>query len=331
MAPTASSSKLKSFSSPERAVVVSEVSSPPIPAVRSSVRSRARKKDYAGYLFLIPWATGFIVLTLGPAFASLYWSMTDFDLLTPPNWVGADNYVRMVSADPDFMASMRVTIVYVLLSVPFKLAFALVIALLLNKGTRGLSLYRAAFYLPSLLGGSVAISVLWRQLFARDGVVNAFLANFGIDGPGWISTPSTSLYTLVILSVWQFGSPMIIFLAGLRQIPVDMYEAARIDGAGRMRQFWRITIPLLTPVIFFNFVVQTIESFKAFTPAYIISGGSGGPVNSTLFYTLYLYNEAFGFLRMGYASALAWVLLIIIGVITSASFFAAKFWVHYDD
>ncbi|MCB1972769.1 MAG: sugar ABC transporter permease, partial [Geminicoccaceae bacterium] len=206
--------------------------------------------------------------------------------------------------DAKFMASMRVTLFFVIFSVPLKLAFALAVAVALNRGIRGLPLYRAIFYLPSLLGTSVAIAVLWRQLFARDGLVNSFLATFGIEGPSWISHPDYALWTLIILSVWQFGSPMIIFLAGLRQIPTDMYEAASLDGASKSRQFWKITLPLLTPVIFFNAVVQTIESFKAFTPAFIISGGTGGPVNSTLFYTLYLYQEAFGFFRMGYASAL---------------------------
>jgi len=216
--------------------------------------------------------------------------------------------------------------------VPLKLIFALLVALAFNRGIKGLTLYRAIFYLPSLLGSSVAIAVLWRQLFASDGLVNMILWQaFGYEGPSWISNPDYSIYTLVILSVWQFGSPMIIFLAGLRQIPQDMYEAAEIDGASKVRQFFRITLPLLTPVIFFNAVIQTIDAFKAFTPAFIISEGTGGPINSTLFYTLYLYQEAFGFFRMGYASALAWILVIIISLFTAFSFLSAKYWVHYDD
>jgi len=239
--------------------------------------------------------------------------------------------VRIATADPKFAAAMRVTLTYVVLSVPFKLTFALLVAMALNKGVRGLPLYRAIFYLPSLLGGSVAIAVLWRQLFAGDGLVNAALAHLGIQGPSWISHPSYSLYTLVALSVWQFGSPMIIFLAGLRQIPTDMYEAASLDGASKFRQFYKITLPLLTPVIFFNAVVQTIDAFKAFTPAFIISGGTGGPINSTLFYTLYLYQEAFGNFRMGYASALAWILVLIIAIFTAFSFLTSRYWVHYDD
>jgi multiple sugar transport system permease protein len=237
----------------------------------------------------------------------------------------------MFTRDPRFMASMRVTFFFVLFSVPMKLAFALGVALLLNRGMRGLPLYRALFYLPSLLGASVAIAILWRQLFSGDGLVNRILALVGIDGPSWISHPNYSLWTLIILSVWQFGSPMIIFLAGLRQIPQDMYEAASLDGASKWRQFWKITLPLLTPVVFFNAVIQTIEAFKSFTPAFIISAGTGNPINSTLFYTLYLYQEAFGFFRMGYASALAWFLLLLIACFTAFSFLTSKYWVHYDD
>ena len=227
---------------------------------------------------------------------------------------------------------MQVTFTYVLLAVPLKLAFALCLAMALNKGVQGLSVYRAIFYLPSLLGASVAIAVLWRKVFAGDGLINAFLMwAFGFQGPSWISNPDYALYTLVSLSIWQFGSPMIIFLAGLRQIPQDMYEAASLDGASPMRQLFKITLPLLTPVIFFNAVIQTIEAFKAFTPAFIVSEGTGGPVDSTMFYTLYLYLEGFANLRMGYASALAWILVIIIAVFTAFSFFSAKYWVHYDD
>ncbi|WP_181705138.1 carbohydrate ABC transporter permease [Chthonobacter rhizosphaerae] len=301
---------------------------------RSAPAGRTRRafgQTTAGYLFLAPWLIGFFGLTLGPALASLWLSFTNYDLLQSPTFIGTANYVRIATADPKFAAAMKVTFLYVILSVPLKLVFALLVAMAFNRGIRGLPLYRAIFYLPSLLGTSVAIAVLWRQLFAADGLVNAALANFGIIGPSWISNPNYSLYTLVVLSVWQFGSPMIIFLAGLRQIPTDMYEAASLDGASRTRQFFKITLPLLTPVIFFNFVIQTIDAFKAFTPAFIISEGTGGPINSTLFYTLYLYQEAFGFFRMGYASALAWILVIIIAIFTAFSFLSARYWVHYDD
>lgn len=304
---------------------------PPARAAGSSFWSRVWSEHAPGYLFLLPWFVGFFGLTIGPIVTSFYLSFTHFDLLTPPRWTGLDNYVRMFSNDPRFWASMRVTFFFVIFSVPLKLAFALAVALLLNRGMRGLPLYRALFYLPSLLGASVAIAILWRQLFQGNGVVNQFLALFGIQGPSWISNPRYALWTLVALAVWQFGSPMIIFLAGLRQIPQDMYEAASLDGASRWRQFWRITLPLLTPVVFFNAVIQTIEGFKSFTPAFIISAGTGNPINSTLFYTLYLYQEAFGFFRMGYASALAWILLAIVALFTAFSFLTSRYWVHYDD
>jgi multiple sugar transport system permease protein len=253
-------------------------------------------------------------------------------LLQPPVWVGGGNYVRMFTSDYRFFQALKVTFTYLLFEVPLKLAFALLIATVLDKAVRGGGVYRALFYVPSLLGGSVAIAVLWRQLFEGNGTINQVLAwLFGIQGPSWISNPDTAVYTLVLLAIWQFGSPMIIFLAGLRQIPQDLYEAASMDGASKFRQFYRITLPLLAPVVFFNMVLQVIEGFKAFTPAFIISGGTGGPVDSTLFYTLYLYQEAFAYFRMGYASALAWVLLIIIGCFTALSFLTSKYWVHYED
>ncbi|NUS69129.1 MAG: sugar ABC transporter permease [Ensifer adhaerens] len=286
----------------------------------------------AGYGFLAPWLVGFFLLTLGPAVASFYLSLTDYSGLGAANWVGAENYVRIATDDPRFWTAMNVTFTFVLLSVPLKLIFALAVAVALNRGLEGLSFFRAIFYLPSLVGGSVAVAVLWRQVFAGDGLLNQALNMlFGFEGPSWISNPSTSLYTLVLLAVWQFGSSMIIFLAGLRQIPQDMYEAASIDGAGKARQFFRITLPLLTPVIFFNAVILTIDAFKAFTSAFVISDGTGGPIDSTLFYTLYLYQEAFTNFRFGYASALAWVLVLIIAFFTAMSFLTARYWVHYDD
>lgn len=289
------------------------------------------QQERAAYLFLSPWLIGLFCLTLGPTLVSLYLSFTSFDLLQPPRWIGLENYVRMVFDDPRLRNALRVTFTYVALSVPLKLAFALALALVLDQGLRGLALYRALLYLPSLLGGSVAIAVLWRQIFGYDGLINEGLALFGVDGPSWISNPSYSIYTLVILRVWQFGSPMIIFLAGLRQIPTELYEAAAIDGAGPLRRFVSVTLPLLAPVIFFNLVLQTIDAFKAFTPAFIISGGTGGPIDSTLFYTLYLYQEAFAYFRMGYASAMAWLLLVIIAICTALAFLSSRWWVHYGD
>ena len=197
---------------------------------------------------------------------------------------------------------------------------------------RGLPFYRSVFYLPSLMGSSVAIAILWRQIFGTSGLVNQVLMGLGFtDLPGWISDPDTALGTIILLHIWTFGSPMIIFLAGLRQIPTMYYEAAAVDGASKWTQFWRITMPLLSPIIFFNLVLQIIGAFQSFTQAFIVSGGTGGPSDSTMFYTLYLYQKGFANFDMGYASAMAWLLLIIIGVFTALNFFVSKYWVFYDD
>ena len=298
---------------------------------KTSKRWRGLSRVLVAYSFLIPWLIGFLGLTLGPTLASLYLSFTNFDLLQDPQVIGLANYQRIFTNDAKFWHSMQVTFMYVILAVPLKLAFALGLAMVLNRGIAGLPFYRALFYLPSLLGASVAIAVLWRQLFAKDGLVNVVLGFFGFDGPSWISNPRYSIYTLVILRIWQFGSPMVIFLAGLRQIPTSLYEAASVDGAKRWRQFRSITIPLLTPIIFFNLVLQIIHAFQTFTQAFVVSGGTGGPADSTLFFSLYLYQRGFGHFDMGYASALAWVLLLIVAAFTAVNFWASKYWVFYDD
>lgn len=289
------------------------------------------KTYLAGYAFLLPWLIGFLALTLGPIIASMYLSFTQYDLLTAPKWVGLDNYKTMFNDDFRLEDSVKVTFKYVLLSVPLKLAFALLLAIMLNQGLRMLHFYRTIYYIPSLLGGSVAISVLWKQVFDQEGIFNRMLAIFGIEGPAWISNPHYSIYSLIGLSIWQFGSVMIIFLAGLKQIPQELYEAATVDGAGIMRKFARITMPLLTPVIFFNLTITLIQSFQTFTKAFVISGGTGGPINSTLLYSLYLYMKGFTFMEMGYASAMAWLLLAIIAVFTGVLFLTSRFWVFYSD
>lgn len=288
------------------------------------------KEGIAGYLFLLPWLVGFFGLTLIPMIASLFFSFTQYDMLTPAIPVGVKNYVSLF-ADGRFINSLKVTFKYVVVSVPLQLVFALLIALLLKKNRRGVKVYRAMYYLPSLFGGSVAVSILWRQLFNKEGVFNQILAVFGIEGKNWIATPSSALNTLIVLAVWQFGASMVIFLASLKQIPEDYYEAATLDGAGKIAQFFKITLPLLTPMVFFNIVMQVINAFQSFNSAYIISNGSGGPLDSTLFYSLYLYIKAFNHFQMGYASAMAWILLIIIAAVTGLMFLFAKFWVFYDD
>jgi multiple sugar transport system permease protein len=305
--------------------------SPASPDVVAVAAPRRRRGDRVAYLFLAPWFVGLALLTAGPLIGSLYLSFTDFNLLQPPTWTGVANYVKMFSDDPRYLQSLKVTFVYVLLTVPLQLGFALAVAMLLNRQLRGMAWYRSVYYIPSLLGGSVAIAVIWSQIFDDDGVLNGFLAFFGIVGKSWISNPDTALYTLVLLNVWQFGSPMVIFLAGLKQVPQELYDAASVDGAGAWRKFRSITFPMLTPIVFFNVVLQIIQAFQAFTPAYVVSGGTGGPSDSTLFYTLYLYQQGFSNLNMGYASAMAWVLLLIIALFTLLNFAFARRWVYYED
>ncbi|MFT4305891.1 MAG: sugar ABC transporter permease [Microbacterium sp.] len=289
-----------------------------------------KRDNRAAAWFLTPWFIGLAAITAGPMVASLVLSFTKYNLLQAPVFNGLDNIVRMFG-DERLLRSLINTFVYVIVSVPLQLALALALAVLLDRGVRGLPFYRSVFYLPSLLGGSVAIAVLWRSVFGTDGLVNDALAFFGIQGEGWVSSPDTALATLILLNVWTFGSPMVIFLAGLRQIPTSYYEAAQVDGASRWRQFGSITMPLLSPIIFFNLVLQIIHSFQSFTQAFVVSGGTGGPADSTLVFSLYLYQRAFGSFDMGYASALAWLLVLVIGAFTALNFWLSKYWVFYDD
>jgi len=277
--------------------------------------------NLSSYAFLLPWLIGFFTLTVYPMIYSLYLSFTHYAIIAPPRFIGWSNYKVMFTSDDRFMNSLFVTLRFVFVSVPLKLIFALIVAMIMNRKLALIGFYRAIYYIPTLLGGSVAISVLWRRLFAFDGIVNIILRNIGwANPPSWISNPKYALSTLIILAVWQFGSPMIIFLAGLQNIPREYYEASSIDGANKVRQFFAITLPGLSPIILFNFIMQMTSSFQAFTQAFIISGGNGGPLDSTMFYSLYLYLKGWGFSEMGYASAMAWVLLLIIGSLTAIAF-----------
>ncbi|MFD7306918.1 carbohydrate ABC transporter permease [Promicromonospora sp. NPDC059942] len=297
---------------------------------KQALAKERRRDSKAAAVFLAPWLLGLVAITLGPMLASLYLAFTDYNLLQDPNFTGLENIQRMVG-DERLGKSLVATMTYVVVSVPIQLAVALGLALLLDRGIRGLALYRSVLYLPSLLGASVAIAVLWRLVFGGEGLFNAFLGLFGIQGPAWVAEPDTALGTLIVLHVWTFGAPMVIFLAGLRQIPRQYYDAASTDGANKWQQLRKITLPLLSPIIFFNLVLGLIGSFQSFTQAFIVSNGSGGPADSTLFFSLYLYQEGFAGFRMGYASALAWLLLIIIGAFTALNFWASKYWVFYDD
>jgi multiple sugar transport system permease protein len=291
----------------------------------------AGRDNKVGYLFLLPWLIGLVLIIGGPMIASLYLSFTNYSLIQAPEWVGLANYARMFD-DPRLHKSLAVTFTYVFVGVPLQLIVALAIAMLLNEGMKGLAFYRSIFYLPSMLGASVAISVLWRQMFEVDGLVNQVLRLFGIPATtSWIGDPQWALWTIILLHVWTFGSPMVIFLAGLRQIPGMYYEAASVDGASRWAQFRRITLPLLSPIIFFNLVLQIINAFQAFTQAFVVSNGTGGPADSTLFYTLYLYQRGFVQFQMGYAAAMAWLLVVIIAAFTAINFYFSKHWVFYGD
>jgi len=304
---------------------------PTDPDRRRILKRNRRRNALSAYGFLSPWLIGMVVITLGPMVASLYLSFTRYDLIGSADWIGLGNYVRMFESDPRYLKSVGVTFMYTLISVPGILIFSLLLALFLNRGMRFLATYRALFYIPSLLGSSVAIAVLWLQVFGSGGIFNAFLGVFGIDGQSWIGNPNTALYTVVALAVWTFGSTMVIFLAGLRQIPLSYYEAAQIDGANKWQQFWSITFPHLTPVIFFNGLLTLVNSLQSFTPAYVISGGTGQPADSLLLYTVYLYQKGFVDFQMGYASAMAWALLIALGLLTAGLFWSARFWVFYGE
>lgn len=287
-----------------------------------------RRIDLIGFAFISPWLIGFLGFILGPMLASLYFSFTDYDLLSEPNWIGVENYITMFTNDPRFIQALKVTFIFVFTSVPLKLAFALFVAMLFNTNRRGSSLYRTIYYVPSILGGSVAVAIIWKQLFSTNGAINDILSIFGFQGTNWVASPDYALSTLILLVVWQFGSPMLIFLAGLKAIPTELYEAASVDGANALVKFFKVTIPMLSPIIFFNLVMQTIQGFMAFTQSFLIT--QGGPMGSTLFYAVYLYEKAFAHFDMGYASALAWILLLICAIFTTLIFKTAKSWVYYE-
>lgn len=309
--------------------VSSRSSSKPVGAARKQRRRRAAEIR-AGYAFLTPWLLGFFLLTAGPMLASLYLAFTDYNLIRgTSNWIGVDNFTRMFS-DPDFQASVKVTLTYVLVGTPIKLIAALGVAMLLNSKRRGQGFYRSAFYIPSLVGASVSIAIVWKAMFIDRGIVDQIAQLFGAEPGGWVGDPTRTMPMLILLTVWQFGAPMVIFLAGLKQVPTELYEAAEVDGAGPVRKFLKITIPMLSPVLFFNLLLETINAFQIFGSAFIISNGTGGPAKSTLFYTLYLYFRGFRDFEMGYASALAWVLVVVVGIIAAIFFRTSRMWVHYS-
>ncbi len=298
--------------------------------MHTKIRSlKTENENLTGYLLLAPWLMGFILMYVIPMISSIYFSFTNYTLLNQPKFIGLENYKRMFFQDETFWKSLGMTFYYVFALVPLRLAFALFIAMILNSGRSFLGLYRTLYYIPSIIGGSVAVSIVWKQIFGNKGVIMSLLELVGIrQDLSMIGNPSTAIWTIIALGVWQFGSSMLIFLAALKQIPKSLYESANIDGASPWRKFVKITIPMLTPVIFFNLVLQIINSFRAFTESFIIT--QGGPLDSTLFYVLNLYRRAFTYFDMGYSSALAWVLVIIISVFTIFIFKTQASWVYYE-
>ena len=291
-----------------------------------SLRKQLGKESVSGVLFTLPFIIGFILFMIVPMGISLYYSFCDYDILSPPVFSGLNNFKEMLK-DDILIQSIKVTFYFAFVSVPLKLLFALIVALLLLKNSRMSGFYRAAYYLPSIIGGSVAVSILWKRMFAMDGVINKLLGVIGIETNfSWLGDTKTALWVLIILVVWQFGSSMLIFLSALKQIPVTLYEAAEVDGATSISKFFRITLPLLTPTICFNLVMQMINGFLAFTQSYIITQGK--PMNSTLLYTVYMYQQSFQFYNTGYGAAMAWVMLLIIGLITLGLFATKRFWVY---
>ncbi len=289
---------------------------------------RARREALEGYLSILPWVIGFLVFTFGPIVASIYFGFTEWSITRPPRWIGLDNYVRMFTRDPLFWTSLKVTSSYVVMALPLQLVGGLALSLLLNIKVRGMNVYRTIFYIPAVISG-VAVALMWMWLMQPDyGVINSLLALVGIQGPKWFWDPKWALPSVAIMSVWKVGGGAVIYLAGLQNIPPHLYEAAEIDGAGRWPRFWHITVPLLTPTIFFQLIVGLIEAFKVFTEAFVIT--KGGPLNATYFYMLYLYEEAFQNFNMGYASALAWVLTLIILTSTIILHVTSSRWVYYE-
>ncbi|HJC22213.1 MAG TPA: sugar ABC transporter permease [Candidatus Eisenbergiella merdavium] len=291
-------------------------------------RRKERKKMLIGYAFIFPVIIGLVVFSAIPFLYSLFLAFTDYNGLRTPVWVGIQNFKDMFLEDDKFWISLRVTFKFALVQVPLKLGFALLVAMLLSKATKGIGFYRVAFYVPSVLGGSVAVAMTWKILWGGDGPVNSLLNVLGFESVNFLKDTRTALYVLILLGVWQFGSSMLIFLAGIKDIPQIYYEAAIMDGAGSWQRFIKITLPMLTPCIFFNLINGIIGSLQAFNSAYLVT--NGGPLNSTLYYGLNVYNQAFQYSKFGYASAMAWFMLLIIVALTALVFRSSSGWVYYQ-
>jgi multiple sugar transport system permease protein len=296
-------------------------------ARRRGLSSRTREAIEC-YIFMLPVILGLLLFYLGPMIASLYFSFTDYDMLSSPEWVGLSNYSNLLN-DDIFWTSLRVTVMYSTISVPMVLLVALMLALLLNQKFKGVTFFRTVYYLPTVMSG-VAVATLWKWIFNTDyGVLNLLLEKVGIRGPSWLTDADWAIWALILTSLWTVGGSMLIFLAGLQSIPNDLYEAAAIDGAGAWSRFRNITVPMLSHVTFFNLVLGIIGALQVFTEGWVLT--QGGPNNSTMLLSIYLYRNAFEYLKMGYASALAWVMFLIVLLLTLAVFKSAPMWVHYQE
>lgn len=304
-------------------------------SLKRSRWSLARREALWAYAFITPWIIGFLIFTVGPMLASLFFSFTEYDIVTAPKWIGITNYINLFH-DQLFWHSLSVTFKYAVIALPLGLIFSYLIAVLLNQKIRGINVWRTLYFLPSVIAG-VAVALLWARIFdPKFGILNPFLAQFGIKGPGWLSDPQWAVPALVIMSLWSVGGNVIIYLAGLQGVPTDLYDAAKVDGATTWQRFRHVTLPMTTPVIFYNLILGLIGTFQYFTEVYVISsansagGGLGGPARSTLFYNIYLYQNAFKYFHMGYASTMAWVLFIIVLGITLLIFRSSDAWVYYE-
>ncbi len=294
---------------------------------RRPFMTQSRREAIVAYIFISPWLLGLLIFLVGPILLSFYFSLTKYTLIKPPEWLGFGNYERMLT-DPFVGIALRVTGTYTLLAVPLGTIVALLIALLLNQKVFGIRVFRTIFYMPSLISG-VAVAIVFSWLFShRMGIINFILSRLGLEGPNWLGDPNTVLWTLLLMSLWGTGGGAVIFLAALQGVPQSLYEAAELDGAGTLRKFWHITIPLISPVIMFSVITGVIGTFQTFTISYLMTGG--GPGYATLFYLLYLYRNAFNWFEMGYASALAWVLFVIILFFTLILLRTSSLWVYYE-
>ncbi len=287
------------------------------------------KRGNQAYLYILPWIIGMLVLQIYPFFISFYYSLTDYNPLQGGNFIGINNYITLFTKDSEFKKSLVATLKYAVYTVPFKIVMSLFVAILLNKSRKGIGILRTIYYLPSLFGGSIAVAILWKVMFMDQGIVNNFLSNFGVETISFFGDPKTALPTLSSLEVWQFGSSMVMFLAALKNVPSSLYEAAKIDGSGPINSFLKITVPQISPVLFFCIIMQTINSLQNFTSAFVIT--KGGPIKSTYMLGVKLYNDGFLYYKMGYASATSWIIFGLVAIFTIVLFTSSKFWVHYGD